>query len=111
MTFYYHANKTHFHKKGFALGLILRVRVFGTRKWPIGDQALHFSLGNIAMFACVLPLLRWWLISAEMDFKNTANTKGALYNNGRKQLNNPGSIVMPILLSLSFWVIIHDADK
>ena len=26
--FYYHANKTHFHKKGFALGLVLRVRVF-----------------------------------------------------------------------------------
>ena len=23
--FYYHANKTHFHKKGFALGLVLRV--------------------------------------------------------------------------------------
>ena len=33
--FYYHANKTHFHKKGFALGLVLRVRGFGTRKWPI----------------------------------------------------------------------------
>ena len=31
MTFF----KTHFHKKGFALGLVLRVRVFGTRKWPI----------------------------------------------------------------------------
>ena len=31
----YHANKTHFHKKGFALGHVLRVRVFGTRKWPI----------------------------------------------------------------------------
>ena len=33
--FYYHANKTHFHKKGFALALVLRVRVFGTWKWPI----------------------------------------------------------------------------
>ena len=32
---YHHANKTHFHKKGFALGLVLRVRVFGNRKWPI----------------------------------------------------------------------------
>ena len=31
----YHANKTHFHKKGFALGLVLRVKVFGTRKWSI----------------------------------------------------------------------------
>ena len=29
------ANNTHFHKKSCALGLILKVRVFGTRKWPI----------------------------------------------------------------------------
>ena len=35
MIFHSHANKTHFHKKGCALGLILKVRVFGTRKWPI----------------------------------------------------------------------------
>ena len=38
MSFHSHANKTHFHKKGCALGLILKVRVFGTRKWPI-----HFT--------------------------------------------------------------------
>ena len=30
-----HANKTHFHKKGCAPSLILKVGVFGTRKWPI----------------------------------------------------------------------------
>ena len=35
MIFHSHANKSHFHKKGCALGLILKVRVFGTRKWPI----------------------------------------------------------------------------
>ena len=35
MTLHSHSNKTHFHKKGCALGLILKVRVFGTRKWPI----------------------------------------------------------------------------
>ena len=33
--FHSHANKTHFHKKGCAASLILKVRVFGTRKWPI----------------------------------------------------------------------------
>ena len=33
--FHSHSNKTHFHKKSCALGLILKVRVFGTRKWPI----------------------------------------------------------------------------
>ena len=35
MTFHSRANKTNFHKKGRALGLILKVRVLGTRKWPI----------------------------------------------------------------------------
>ena len=30
-----HANKTHFHNKGFALSLVLKVRVFGTRKCPV----------------------------------------------------------------------------
>ena len=36
MIFNYEANKTHFHNKGFALSLVLKVRFFGTRKWPIG---------------------------------------------------------------------------
>ena len=31
----YDANKTHFHNKGFALSLVLKVGFFGTRKWPI----------------------------------------------------------------------------
>ena len=30
-----YANKTYFHKKDCTLGLILKVRVFGTWKWPI----------------------------------------------------------------------------
>ena len=36
--FHSHANKTHFHMKGCALGLILKVRIFGTRKWPIESR-------------------------------------------------------------------------
>ena len=35
MIFFSHPNKTHFHMKGYKLGLILKVRGFGTRKWPI----------------------------------------------------------------------------
>ena len=35
MIFHSHANKTHFRDKGCALGLVLEVRVFGTRKWPV----------------------------------------------------------------------------
>ena len=36
MIFHSNANKIHFHRKGCALGLVLKVRVFGTQKWPIG---------------------------------------------------------------------------
>ena len=39
MIFHSHANKTHFRKKGCALGLILKVSVFGTRKWPISFES------------------------------------------------------------------------
>ena len=42
--------KNHFHINGFALSLALKVRLFGTRKWPIEElhvveRALVFSLG------------------------------------------------------------------
>lgn len=37
MIFYSHTNKTHSHKKGFALSLVVKVRVFGTQTWPIGS--------------------------------------------------------------------------
>ena len=35
----YDTNKTPFHNKGFALSLVLKVRFFGTRKWPIDREA------------------------------------------------------------------------
>ena len=40
--FHSHANKTHFHNKGWALGLILKAGVFGTRKWPIAWNKRKF---------------------------------------------------------------------
>ena len=40
--FYRHANfKTHFHEKGFAVSLVLKVRVFGSQKWPIFLSGAH----------------------------------------------------------------------
>ena len=44
MIFNYDANKTHFHNKGFALSLVLKVRFFGTRKWRIFKHTtLHYK--------------------------------------------------------------------
>jgi len=46
MIFRSHANKTDFHKKSSALGLALKVKVFGTGKWPI---ALARKLGSLLL--------------------------------------------------------------
>ena len=44
MIFNYDANKTHFHNRGFALSLVLKVRFFGTRKWCIfKHRTLHYK--------------------------------------------------------------------
>ena len=39
--FHFHANKTHFHKKGCAPSLILKQRPGRTPKWPIQKQFLN----------------------------------------------------------------------
>ena len=51
MIFHSHANKTNFHKKGCALGLILKVRVFGTLKWPVG---ISLKCSSAFLPLCVL---------------------------------------------------------
>ena len=45
MIFHSQTNITHFHRKGCALGLILKVGGFGTRKWPIGLISLCRNKG------------------------------------------------------------------
>ena len=49
MIFNYHTNKTYFHNKGFALSLVLKVRFFGTRKWPIliGRTIFFFQFSRV----------------------------------------------------------------
>ena len=51
--FHSHANKTHFHKKGCAPSLILKVRVFGSRKWPIACQRPNHSATWLSFAICV----------------------------------------------------------
>ena len=46
MIFNYYANISHFHNKGFALSLVLKVRFFGTRKWPI-EFAISLKLPQL----------------------------------------------------------------
>ena len=56
MIFNYDANKTHFHNKGFALSLVLKVRVFGTQKWPIDPSISRPSLVLVTQSVSQLTL-------------------------------------------------------
>ena len=55
MIFYFHAKETLYHKKGFVLSLVSKVRVFGTRKWSIDGPhpflMSWFLLWEIALFS------------------------------------------------------------
>ena len=61
-----HANETHFDKKGCALGLILKVRVFGTQNWPVRSTT---QTTVVTHHQCVISVLlrhhftgiyHWW---------------------------------------------------
>ena len=43
LVFHSYTNKTHFHKKGSTVSLVLKVRVFVTRKWPIRHWYLSLN--------------------------------------------------------------------
>ena len=53
--FHSHANKTHFRKKGCAVGLILKVRDFGTRKWDISLRSQRLHLHNYSTNQSHIP--------------------------------------------------------
>ena len=40
--FYFHANETRLQKEGFALSLVLKVRVFGTQKWSVSFNIILY---------------------------------------------------------------------
>ena len=40
------ACRTHFHKKGFAIRLVLKQRYKGTQKWPVAHIFLLFAKLN-----------------------------------------------------------------
>ena len=48
--FYSHANKTHYHKKGFALRLVSKVRVVGNR------NGLFYAL-QLKMLLTIFPVI------------------------------------------------------
>ena len=63
MIFNYDANKIYFHNKGFALSLVLKVRFFGTRKWPItapvAKRCRSTIVNKIFLYVSISDFGRW----------------------------------------------------
>ena len=87
--FHSHANKTHFHKKGCAPSLILKVRVFGTRKWPIPMINSIAGVSFRALF-CLFILITKKSIRLSVAIEN------------RKFISGPFVL---IILSLPFSIV------
>ena len=69
MIFHSHANKTHLHKKGCALGLIFKVRVFGTRKcliWRSFDPVWRFFFYDLCVWSDCPP--SWIIMSSVINW-------------------------------------------
>ena len=123
-----HANKTHFHKKGCALGLILKVRVFRTRKWPIrksrcemlidGDNILSNDVitldTSFSMFVYIRVPFRFALIGGNLTVQSTGchrgiggETQGAINSTkiptGPTGKSGPPQKVDPFFRNFSGW--------
>ena len=84
------AIKTHFHKKGCALGLILEVRVFGPRKWPNWLSSLDIQLlQDSTVFAQVLSkfLTSPMLEKTFLPYKNLQTLLNINFDSCKKCLN------------------------
>ena len=83
-----YATKTHFHKKGCAPSLILKVRVFGTRRWPIPSWHVismeflysflrrHFAVKPLVASRKVSCFLRLWLQYNDKQMCVVWNSRG-----------------------------------
>ena len=73
--FHSHANKTHFHKKGCAPSLILKGRVFGTRKWPITWTLENWAPmpSLVTTSLCLLLRLPWHILTGTIFWFTTGH--------------------------------------
>ena len=117
-----HANKTHFHKKVCAPSLILKVRVFRTRKWNIGFWILRpgFRIpGTRFRIACqwnldsrFQSLVGFWISWAELrtnqprDWQATRTTSWMLKAMQERNLCSQGN--MGTYVQSGFWRQYYD---
>ena len=72
--FYCHVNKTHLHNNVFAISLVWKVRVFGTRKWPVAwfmysqpgyEELFKYSLLQTRLMSCAFSKLQFFNVKGK----------------------------------------------
>ena len=94
MSFRSHADKTHFHMKGFARGLALKRRHNAIRKWPI--LALYLSIGFSfpARYKLITPFktaIAHTLNEETEDPKNSLNKELSVHSSHARKADTSGS--------------------
>jgi len=81
MSFHLHADKTHFHMKGFARSLALKKRHKTIRKWPIvlvKDQQIHLCQFFVSGDVKILILF----LMTDITHIRHINVFSVLFSNG-----------------------------
>ena len=81
MRFHSHTDKTHFHLKGFARGLVLKRRHKTIRKWPILALDLSIGFSSPARYKLITPFktaIAHTLNEETEDPKKSLNKEGCL---------------------------------
>ena len=72
--FSFSCKQTHFHNKGCARGLILKVRIFGTRKWP---NCVPVYFGYFNLF-CMLVVIQKYI--GDRQYASSPGAGPVLFN-------------------------------
>ena len=78
MSFSYDANKTHFHNKGFALSLVLKVKLFGTRKSLSRDKLTNAQILNNSNYSKVSSHVGNFVVFPTAILENNFRSKAPL---------------------------------
>ena len=89
--------KNHFHINGFALNLALKVRLFGTRKWPIDENT------TVSGIYVSIKGVRCDLMVLSQNLKNTFENSSVLI----KFI----TLTTTIHLTVCLWVSIARMEK
>ena len=79
---HFHADETHFHKKGFSWRLVLKEQLKVTQKWPFSKENNIFFQNDVPDAAIELNLVNIWKIHLVLE--NIDNSVSKLWKSPLK---------------------------